>query len=122
MARKEYSSDEMVAFLGKGTSFKGIITYNGSIRIDGTVEGEIISQGDLIIGESAVIDAKVSVGSIVCGGKITGDLQASQKIHLLSTAKLSGSLNTPTLVIDEGVAFNGHCEMKKQVSGQKTTT
>lgn len=106
------NNDDIVTFLGKGTTFKGIITYEGAIRIDGKVEGEIISQGDLVIGESAVIDAKVSVGSIVCGGKINGDLQASKKIHLLSKATMSGSLNTPRLIIDEGVHFNGHCEMK----------
>lgn len=106
------NNDDMVAFLGKGTTFKGIITYEGAIRIDGRVEGEIISQGDLVIGESAVIDAKVSVGTIVCGGEISGDLQASKKIHLLSKSTMSGSLNTPRLIIDEGVKFNGHCEMK----------
>ncbi len=107
------NNDDMVAFLGKGTTFKGIITYEGAIRIDGKVEGEIVSQGDLVIGESAVVDAKVSVGTIVCGGKINGDLQASKKIHLLSKSTMSGSLNTPSLIIDEGVHFNGHCEMKK---------
>lgn len=106
------NNDDMVAFLGKGTTFKGIITYDGAIRIDGKVEGEIISLGDLVIGESAIIDAKISVGSIVCGGRINGDLQASKKIHLLSKASISGSLNTPRLIIDEGVEFNGHCEMK----------
>lgn len=107
------NNDDMVAFLGKGTTFKGIITYEGVIRIDGKVEGEIISQGDLVIGESAIIDAKISVGTIVCGGKVNGDLQASKKIHLLSKSTMSGSLNTPSLVIDEGVQFSGHCEMKK---------
>ncbi|MEC4678236.1 MAG: polymer-forming cytoskeletal protein [Nitrospirota bacterium] len=110
MARN--GSDDMVAFLGKGTTFKGVITYEGAIRIDGKMEGEIISLGDLVIGESASIDAKVSVGSIICGGKINGDLQASKKIHLLSKSTISGSLNTPRLIIDEGVSFNGHCEMK----------
>lgn len=109
------NNDDMVAFLGKGTTFKGIITYDGSIRIDGKMEGEIVSQGDLVIGESAVVDAKVSVGSIICGGTISGDLQASKKIHLLSKSTISGSLNTPSLIIDDGVYFNGHCEMKKSL-------
>ncbi len=113
MARKELSDDDIAAFLGKGTSFKGVITYNGSIRIDGKVEGEIISQGALIVGESAVIEADISVGTIVCAGKISGNVQASGKVHLQSTASLSGSINTPDLIIDQGVAFNGQCEMKK---------
>jgi len=113
MARNESFDEEIAAFLSKGTSFKGIITYSGSIRIDGKVEGEIISQGSLIVGESAHIKAEVSVGSIVCAGEMTGDIQASEKVHLQSTAKLTGSLSTPALVIDEGVSFNARCEMKK---------
>jgi cytoskeletal protein CcmA (bactofilin family) len=109
-------SEEIVAFLGKGTEFKGMITYDGTIRIDGKVEGEIITQGTLIVGESAVIQAEISAGSIICGGKITGNIQAHQKVHLLSKAVLSGSVTTPNLIIDEGVSFNGRCEMNK---GQK---
>jgi len=106
-------SEEIVAFLGKGTEFKGMITYDGTIRIDGKVEGEIITQGTLIVGESAVIQAEISAGSIVCGGKITGNIQAHHKVHLLSKAVLSGSVNTPNLIIDEGVSFNGRCEMHR---------
>jgi cytoskeletal protein CcmA (bactofilin family) len=123
MLRREESkgnqSEEIVAFLGKGTEFKGMITYDGTIRIDGKVEGEIITQGTLIVGESAVIQAEISAGSIVCGGKITGNIQAHQKVHLLSKAVLSGSVTTPNLIIDEGVSFNGRCEMNK---GQKEET
>ncbi|MFQ5596418.1 MAG: polymer-forming cytoskeletal protein [Nitrospiria bacterium] len=121
MARKEFPNDDIAAFIGKGTSFKGIITYDGSIRIDGKVEGEIISQGSLIVGESANIEADVSVSNIVCAGKINGNVQASEKVHLQSTASLSGSLNTPNLVIDQGVTFNGQCEMKKPPLKKKNT-
>jgi cytoskeletal protein CcmA (bactofilin family) len=113
---KGSQSEEIVAFLGKGTEFKGMITYDGTIRIDGKVEGEIITQGTLIVGESAVIQAEISAGSIVCGGKITGNVVAHQKVHLLSKAVLSGSVTTPNLIIDEGVSFNGRCEMNR---GQK---
>lgn len=106
-------SEEIVAFLGKGTEFKGMITYEGTIRIDGKVEGEIITQGTLIVGESAVIQAEISAGTIICGGQITGNIQAHQKVHLLPKAVLSGSVTTPNLVIEEGVSFNGRCEMHR---------
>ena len=116
MARNEGSNEEIAAFLSKGTSFKGVITYSGAIRIDGKVEGEIISQGVLIVGESAHIQAEVSVGSIVCAGEMTGNIQANEKVHLQSTATLSGSLTTPALIIEEGVSFNARCEMKSRAS------
>jgi len=119
MARKEISDDDIAAFLGKGASFKGIITYEGSIRIDGKVEGEIISKGVLIVGEFADIQADITVASLVCAGKINGKVQASDRVHLQSTATLTGAIHTPNLVIDQGVAFNGQCEMTEAPGKKK---
>ncbi|TAJ98206.1 MAG: polymer-forming cytoskeletal protein [Candidatus Manganitrophaceae bacterium] len=110
---KGAQSDEIMAFLGKGTEFKGIITYSGTVRIDGKVEGEIVTQGKLIVGETAVINAEISAGTVICGGKISGNIRASQRVHLLSKAMMTGSVNTPNLIIEEGVSFNGKCEMGK---------
>ncbi|MFQ5588493.1 MAG: polymer-forming cytoskeletal protein [Nitrospiria bacterium] len=116
------NNEDIVAFLGKDASFKGVLTYEGAIRIDGKMEGEIVSQGDLIIGASAVIDAKISVGSIVCAGKVSGDLQATKQIHFLKNATMNGSINTSALIIDEGVSFNGQCEMKKAAPTPKVSS
>ncbi len=112
--------DEIMAFLGKGTEFKGIITYSGTVRIDGKVEGEIITQGKLIVGETAVIHAEVSAGTVICGGKLAGNIRATQRVHLLSKAVMTGSVNTPNLIIEEGVSFNGKCEMAKEDSASET--
>ncbi|MDC4224547.1 MAG: polymer-forming cytoskeletal protein [Candidatus Manganitrophus sp.] len=56
----------------RGPSLKGFITYSGTVRIDGKVEGEIITQGKLVVGETAVINAEISAGTVICGGKISG--------------------------------------------------
>ena len=112
MSRRDTESNEIIAFLGKGTEFKGVITYNGTIRIDGHVEGEIITSGTLIVGESAVIHAEISGGTVIIGGTIVGNVSAMERVQLLPTAVLDGSIKTPVLVIEEGVRFNGHCEMK----------
>lgn len=104
-------SEELIAFLGKGTEFKGLITFEGTIRIDGKVEGEIITKGTLVVGETAVIEAEVNAGKVVCGGKIKGNVVASEKVQLLSPAVVSGTVRTPVLSMEEGVQFNGTCEM-----------
>ena len=104
--------DEIIAFLGKGTRFKGVVTYDGAVRIDGHIEGEIVSSGSLVVGETAEINAEISVGSLVCGGMITGNITATEKVQLLAPAVVSGSIKTPVLVIEAGVRFNGQCEMK----------
>lgn len=118
-ARQLLNPDEIVAFLGKGTEFKGIITYEGTIRIDGRVEGEIITKGTLVVGESAVIQADISASTVISGGRITGNITASEKVQLLAPAVLSGGVKTPLLVIEEGVRFNGNCEMGGPTSQQE---
>jgi cytoskeletal protein CcmA (bactofilin family) len=104
-------TDEIIAFLGKGTAFKGVISYEGTVRVDGRVEGEIITKGTLVIGESAVIHAEISAGTVVSGGSITGNVTASEKVQLLAPTVLTGAVKTPLLIIEEGVRFNGSCVM-----------
>jgi cytoskeletal protein CcmA (bactofilin family) len=109
---REVPHDDMIAFLGKGTQFKGVVTYDqGMIRIDGNMEGEIITEGVLVIGESASIQAEITAATVISSGKIAGNITATEKIQLLPPARLEGSIKTPLLVIEEGVHFNGQCQM-----------
>ena len=103
-----------VAFVGKDVEFKGIITYSGTVRIDGSLEGEIHTDGGLLVGPEAVIKAKVTAGTVVCHGTIHGDIQAKDQIVLCAPAVVQGSLTTPVLSMEEGVVFNGTLEMKPQ--------
>jgi cytoskeletal protein CcmA (bactofilin family) len=104
---------DVIAFVGKGVEFKGVITYDGTVRIDGQLDGEIHTEGILVVGEEAVITAKVSAGTIVCKGRITGDIVAAEKVKLLAPAVLNGSVKTPMLSMEEGVLFNGSSEMAR---------
>jgi cytoskeletal protein CcmA (bactofilin family) len=111
---------EVIAFVGKGVTFKGSIMYEGTVRIDGRMDGEIQTDGVLIVGEEAVVTAKVTAGSIVSKGKMTGDFVALHKISLMSPAILDGSVKAPLLSIEEGVLFNGTCGMKKPEHSEKS--
>ena len=104
-------SHDVSAFVGEGVEFKGVINYQGTVRIDGQLEGEIHTDGVLIVGQSAVIHAKVEAGTIVCQGKIVGDIVAREKIQLMAPGVLDGSVKAPSLSMEEGVLFNGTCEM-----------
>ena len=105
------STHDVSAFVGEGVEFKGTINYQGTVRIDGILEGEIHTTGILLVGRGAVITAKVEAGTIVCQGRIIGDIVAREKVQLLSPAILDGSVRTPSLSMEEGVLFNGTCEM-----------
>jgi cytoskeletal protein CcmA (bactofilin family) len=102
---------EMTAHVGAGTEFKGVLRYDGTIRIDGKVEGEIHTEGVLLIGRSAVIRAVVRARSIVSCGTIIGNVAATEKIALLESAVLQGSVATPLLSMETGVQFRGSLEV-----------
>lgn len=102
---------EITAFLGKGTEFKGVLSFTGTIRVDGRVEGEVVSKDTLIAGDSAHLQGEIAVGTIISSGKIVGNLTAAQKVHIIAPGSIEGNIKTPKLIIEEGVAFNGQCEM-----------
>jgi cytoskeletal protein CcmA (bactofilin family) len=111
--RPTEGTEEIIAFVGKGVEFKGIISYSGTVRIDGFLDGEIHTDGVLLVGDEAVIQAKVTAGTIVCKGKITGDIAAKERVKLRAPAVFNGSMKTPMLSIEDGVLFNGGLEMSQ---------
>lgn len=106
------AKDEINAFLGKDTEFEGKFSFTGTVRIDGKLSGEIFSSGTLIVGESAVLKSKVCVGDMMLSGEVHGDIVAKNKIEINVPGKLFGNIQTPKLVIEEGVIFEGTCRMQ----------
>ena len=80
----------------------------------GRLEGEIYTDGNLIIGQKAVITARIEAGTITCQGRINGEIEAKNRVKLLSPAVFEGSIVTPLLSMDDGVLFNGSCNMPKK--------
>jgi cytoskeletal protein CcmA (bactofilin family) len=111
-SRKEQpeSTDEPLTFLARGFEFTGVLNFEGTVRIDGFVSGEIHAKGTLILGEHAVIDGDVEAGTLLSSGTINGNVIAAEKVTLASTAALLGTVKTPILQLEEGVRFHGSCE------------
>lgn len=109
--KKEPSFGDIKAFLGEGTEFKGTLSFEGTVRIDGKVEGEIISKDLLIVGETAFIKAEIDVGTMINSGNVEGNIMAQQKVEILPPGTVKGRIRTPNLVLMEGAKFNGTCEM-----------
>jgi len=107
----ETGDQEMTAHVGAGTEFRGVLRFDGTIRIDGKVDGEIHTEGVLLIGRTAVIRATVRARSIVSCGTVIGDMAATEKIALLEPAILKGSVTTPLLSMETGVRFMGSLEV-----------
>ncbi len=109
----------VAAFIGQGVEFKGVIKYQGNVRIDGRLDGEVHADGTLYLGEQAVVSAKISAQSVISKGRINGDITASQNVQLLAPAVMDGAVLTPSLLMEEGVLFNGKVEMNR-AKGQET--
>src|SRR3989442_1357915 len=99
------------AFLGKGSRVSGKLTFEGTVRIEGQVEGEITAQDALTIGEGAVVNAQITGTSVIVHGKVTGDITARRRLEIRAPGKVFGNISAPSLVINEGVIFEGHCTM-----------
>ena len=117
MGKKE--EGDIVAFLSKGTKFEGKLTFEGVIRLDGFFAGEIKTDGTLILGESAHIEAHIEVGTIIVNGLVKGDIKAKDKIEIHAPGKVYGNLFTPKLMIQEGVIFEGKCSMESEEDKRK---
>jgi cytoskeletal protein CcmA (bactofilin family) len=102
---------EVKAFLGEGTEFKGVLSFEGTVRIDGALEGEILGEDLLIVGEPAVVKAEIDVGTAVVSGTVHGNIRARQRVELLAPSIVTGTICTPALVVAAGASFNGTCEM-----------
>ncbi len=113
MFNKRRSSDhrKIDTFIGKETSMSGSLNANGTIRIDGAFEGEIVSQGDVIIGSEARLKARVAGRNVTLGGRLEGDVRAENKLEILNKGELLGNIHTGTLAIEEGGYFTGLCNM-----------
>ncbi|HXV83764.1 MAG TPA: polymer-forming cytoskeletal protein [Candidatus Binatia bacterium] len=101
----------LVGYLYKGSRVTGQLTFQGSARIEGSVDGEIQCNGTLTIGERAEVRAKISGDVVIIRGKVEGNVVAKEKVELVAPARLFGDIDTPRLVITEGVVFDGDCSM-----------
>jgi cytoskeletal protein CcmA (bactofilin family) len=100
------------ALLGVGTRYEGKLFFEGRARIDGVFEGEVFSEGVLIIGEEATIKGAIRVHTlIVRGGKIDGDIHATELVELHAPAQVRGDIRTQALFMEKGVLFDGSCVM-----------
>jgi len=102
---------DLQAHLGRGSRVEGTLSFQGSVRVDGEVEGKIEAKDTVIVGDSATVVAQIVGGTIIVKGNVTGDLTASKRVELRTPGRLLGNIVTPSLVIQDGVVFEGHCSM-----------
>jgi len=112
---------EDTTVISSGMKVEGKVSSSGSIRLDGTVQGDIDCQGNVTIGEQGKVYGKVDGLSITIGGKVEGEIKAKEKLILESKANLKGDIFTKILVVESGARFDGKSNMGGSRSSENST-
>ncbi len=111
-----------ITFLGSGTTYEGKLEFEGTVRIDGFFQGEIVSSGTLVVGKEAGIEGAVTVGELIISGNMKGEISAKKRMVLQKAASVKGKVSTPVLVIEEGGLIEGEVEMPRGKDAESTLT
>ncbi len=102
---------EVTGVIEKGCEFEGKLCFEGMLRIGGTFRGEIFTNDVLVIGEGAKVHAEIQAGTIIINGEVIGNLVAKHRVEIHKPAVFRGNIVTPSLMVDEGVIFEGSSKM-----------
>ena len=109
-ATRSNTSDAEESVLGRGARVRGRVTGEGSLRIEGQVEGDVALGGDLSIEEGAVITGNVEASAVSISGALTGDVSARGAVAIRGTARVTGNMGGAEVSLEEGAAFSGRIE------------
>lgn len=111
MAEKRQTNGEL-SLIGQGTTVEGKVITEGSIRIDGTVHGDVTAKANAAIGSSGILEGNLSARNVSLAGKVKGTITAAEKLVLETKSILQGDIRATRLVVDEGAVFDGRCKME----------
>ncbi|HKM34803.1 MAG TPA: polymer-forming cytoskeletal protein [Lachnospiraceae bacterium] len=104
---------KITTIIGKGSVLEGNFSATGSVRLDGTVEGNVKVTGQFVLGAAGKVLGNIEAGSAVIGGEVLGNVIAPQKTELASAARVIGDIRTQAIIIDEKAVFQGKCDMNQ---------
>jgi cytoskeletal protein CcmA (bactofilin family) len=108
---------EINTLLGRGSEFEGKLTFEGTVRIDGRLSGEIFSDDVLVVGEGAEVHAEIDIGEIIIQGTVVGNIRAKRGVEIHAPGRVRGDITTPSLQVDKGVIFEGRSYMEGVTDG-----
>lgn len=108
------SHGELNGFLDAGSHMHGELHFEQTFRIEGKLTGQVVSEGDLVVGEKGEVEGELRVGRALITGTVRGLIRASRRIEIGPGGKVFGDLETPSLVVDDGAHFEGNCRMNRK--------
>lgn len=105
------TTETLNGFVDAGCAIRGELEFKESFRLDGRVEGKVLSSSELLIGEQGVVDGEISVARCLVGGEVRGTIRASQQVVLHTTARVWADIHTKALVMEDGAFLEGKVVM-----------
>jgi len=113
---REIGEGQITTVVAEDLEIKGTIKFKSSVMLKGVFEGEIFSEGLLVVGSTAKVSASINTKTLISHGSITGNVVATEQIVLKSSATHIGDLKSPFIMIENGAIFNGSCMMERTAS------
>ncbi len=114
---KESGKEAKMANVTQDSEIKGTIKFGQAMRVDGSFDGELISDnGELIVGKTGKVKANVKVKSAIVEGRVDGNIRATDKVELKQSAHIYGDVQAKTLIVEQGVIFVGNCNVNPEGS------
>jgi len=106
--------ERLNTIIGQGTVIKGEASVNGTVRVDGVIDGSLAASGVAILGKSGRIKGDLLAHNAIVGGKVEGSVIAQGRLELRTGASVKGDVSARKLIVEEGVFFEGSCSMESQ--------
>lgn len=106
------NTEKLESFIGANSNFKGDIDTKGTLRVDGTTEGNANADW-VILGEKAIMKGNISARGIIVGGRVEGNMSAKEIVEIKSKGQVFGDIFTSKLTIVDGGIFEGRSSMQK---------
>ena len=106
----DFASDEHFSVVSAECYFQGTLNVQGSLRVDGHLEGSVDNARQVIIGEGGKITGDVTGHNVVCGGDIIGNVCADM-LEILSKASIKGDIRAHKMIVEEGGRIEGMCKI-----------
>jgi len=116
----DLSEGKMTGFFDQDTFFHGDLSFKGSFRIDGNFKGKIDSDSMLIIGDTGNVEAEIKIGYVIINGEFKGNIQASEKVEIHEHGRVTGTINSPKMQVEDGAYLEVTCHTTGKPSGSSS--
>lgn len=120
--KNQQKIDGIDTIIGPGTKFEGNIEAIGIVRVDGEFNGDIVTKGDVIVGDKGKVDGNISARNMVVSGNSSANINCYEKLEIRSQGHVNGDITVKSIIIEENAIFNGKCTMRSKKETAKEAT